>query len=206
MIKLIFNILKNSIVNIWPSLVIILVTIISIRFAYLKINKIKFDFYKEFWTLFSVFYLLLLYELVTRVDYNTLGGGINITPFAEIMRYKITSEYFLLNVIGNIALFIPFGYIISKYIKPKNILYILLIAICVSTTIEIVQLNIGRSFDIDDIILNTIGCTIGYILYLIFNNLYKYLPNIFKSKVFNNLLCLIILVIIVICIVVGVLR
>lgn len=203
---MIFNILKNSIVNIWPSLVIILVTIISIRFAYLKINKIKFDFYKEFWTLFSVFYLLLLYELVTRVDYNTLGGGINITPFAEIMRYKITSEYFLLNVIGNIALFIPFGYIISKYIKPKNILYILLIALCVSTTIEIVQLNIGRSLDIDDIILNTIGCTIGYILYLIFNNLYKYLPNIFKSKVFNNLLCLIILVIIVICIVVGVLR
>lgn len=206
MIKLIFNILKNSIVNIWPSLVIILVTIISIRFAYLKINKIKFDFYKEFWTLFSVFYLLLLYELVTRVDYNTLGGGINITPFAEIMRYKITSEYFLLNVIGNIALFIPFGYIISKYIKPKNILYILLIALCVSTTTEIVQLNIGRSFDIDDILLNTIGCTIGYILYLIFNYLYKYLPNIFKSKLFNNLLCLIILVIIVICIFVGVLR
>ena len=206
MIKLIFNILKNSIVNIWPSLVIILVTIISIRFAYLKINKIKFDFYKEFWTLFSVFYLLLLYELVTRVDYNTLGGGINITPFAEIMRYKITSEYFLLNVIGNIALFIPFGYIISKYIKPKNILYILLIAICVSTTIEIVQLNIGRSFDIDDILLNTIGCSIGYILYLIFNKLYKYLPNIFKTKLFNNLLCIIILVIIILCIVLGAVR
>ena len=102
MIKLIFNILKNSIVNIWPSLVIILVTIISIRFAYLKINKIKFDFYKEFWTLFSVFYLLLLYELVTRVDYNTLGGGINITPFAEIMRYKITSEYFLFTISVNL--------------------------------------------------------------------------------------------------------
>lgn len=206
MIKLIFNILKNSIVNIWPSLVIILVTIISIRFAYLKINKIKFDFYKEFWTLFSVFYLLLLYELVTRVDYNTLGGGINIIPFAEIMRYKITSEYFLLNVIGNIALFIPFGYIISRYIKPKNILYILLIALCVSTTIEIVQLNIGRSFDIDDILLNTIGCSIGYILYLIFNKLYKYLPNIFKTKLFNNLLCIGILVIIILCIVLGAVR
>ena len=203
---MIFNILKNSIVNIWPSLVIILVTIISIRFAYLKINKIKFDFYKEFWTLFSVFYLLLLYELVTRVDYNTLGGGINITPFAEIMRYKITSEYFLLNVIGNIALFIPFGYIISKYIKSKNILYILLIAICVSTTIEIVQLNIGRSFDIDDILLNTIGCSIGYILYLIFNKLYKYLPNIIKTKLFNNLLCIGILVIIILCIVLGAVR
>ena len=136
----------------------------------------------------------MLYELVTRVDYNTLGGGINITPFAEIMRYKITSEYFLLNVIGNIALFIPFGYIISKYIKPKNILYILLIALCVSTTIEIVQLNIGRSFDIDDIMLNLIGGVIGYLIYKFLDYIKEKLPSYLKKEWIYNILWILILV------------
>lgn len=173
---MIYNVLKNSLINIWPSLVIVLVTVCCIRFAYLRINKIKFVLYKELLMMLSLVYLLLLYELVTRVDYNTLGG-FNIIPFTEILRYKINSELFLLNVIGNIALFIPFGYIVSVYIKPKNIFYNLLISIIVSSTIEFVQLNIGRSFDVDDIILNTIGCSIGYLFYILVNKLMIFLSK-----------------------------
>ena len=77
---MIYNVLKNSLINIWPSLVIVLVTVSCIRFAYLRINKIKFVLYKELLMMLSLVYLLLLYELVTRVDYNTLGG-FNIIPF-----------------------------------------------------------------------------------------------------------------------------
>ena len=113
------------------------------------------------------------------------------------MRYKITSEYFLLNVIGNIALFIPFGYIISRYIKPKNILYILLIAICVSTTIEIVQLNIGRSFDIDDIILNVSGAIIGFLLYIGLCAIKKHLPKFLQRDFVYNIICIAFTVLIV---------
>ena len=133
----------------------------------------------------------MLYELVTRVDYNTLGGGINIIPFAEILRYKISSHLFLLNVIGNILLFVPFGFIISSYVKPNKFYLPVLISFLVSITIEFVQLNIGRSFDVDDIILNTIGATFGYLIYKFINKM-----PIFKKKYINYLICIGILVII----------
>ena len=58
-------------------------------------------------------------------------------------------------------------------------------------TIEFVQLNIGRSFDVDDIILNTIGATFGYLIYKIINKM-----SIFKKKYINYLICIGILVII----------
>lgn len=190
---MIYNVLKSSIINIWPSLVIITVTMICARLGYLRNHRDSASFYKEFWMIVSIVYLLLLYELVTRVDYNTLGGGINLVPFAEISRYKINSEMFLMNVIGNILLFVPFGYIMASYIKPKTIWPNLVIALVVSITIETVQLNIGRSFDIDDIILNTLGCVIGYLIYIGFRAIKSHLPSIFTSKFFNNLICFILI-------------
>lgn len=186
-----YNILKSSLINMWPSIVIVSVTIVAIRLAYLKNHKDTFYFYKELWTLLAIIYLLLLYQLVTRVDINS-ASGINLVPFTEIMRYKLNSTMFIYNVFGNIALFIPFGYIVATYVRPKKVWANLIIAIVVSATIETVQHYIGRSFDIDDIILNTIGCIIGFLIYVGFKAILKHLPNFLKSKWFNNLLCIII--------------
>ena len=113
---MISNLLNSSLKHVWQALVIIIVTVLASRISYKICNKQKIVLYEEFYILLSVTYLIMLYELVTRVDYNTLGGGINIIPFAEILRYKISSHLFLLNVIGNILLFVPFGFIISSYV------------------------------------------------------------------------------------------
>lgn len=188
---MVYDILKSSVINIWPSLVIVTVTLVSVRAAYLKSHRDSFKFYEEFWTLISIIYMLLLYQMVTRVDIN-VSSGINLIPFKEIMRYELTSELFYYNVLGNIALFVPFGYIISSYVKPKNIWTNMFIAIIVSATIEIVQLNIGRSFDIDDVILNTLGCIIGFLIYVAFRAITRHLPNFLKSDWFKNLICIII--------------
>ena len=193
---MIYDIFKSSLINIWPSIVIVTITLVTVRFAYLKSHHESTKFYKEFWSLVGIIYMLLLYQLVTRVDINN-GSGINIIPFKEILRYDVHSKMFFYNVIGNIVLFMPFGYIISAYIKPKKIWTNLLIAIIVSATIEFVQLNIGRSFDIDDIILNTIGCILGYLVYIAFQAVYRHLPNIFKRSWFSNLICIIITIAIV---------
>ena len=48
------------------------------------------------------------------------SSGINLIPFREITRYTIGSKLFFYNVIGNIALFIPFGYFVSDKIKAKK--------------------------------------------------------------------------------------
>ena len=190
---MIYNILNESLKRIWPSLVIVNVIVLVLRICYQISKKEKIYFYKEFFLILSVTYLLLLYELVTRVDYNTLGGGVNIIPFQEISRYSISSELFLMNVIGNIVLFIPFGFIINTYFKTKKVWTTLISALIVSTTIEFVQKQIGRSFDIDDILLNTIGCIIGFLIY----KLYSKIPENFKKTWIYNLICVLILVIIV---------
>ena len=193
---MIYRILKTSLLNIWPSIVIITITLVAIRFAYLKNHRESAKFYKEFWMLVAIIYMLMLYELVTRVDIKVPGGK-NIVPFTEIMRYEFGSDLFVYNVIGNIVLFIPFGYIIASYIKPKKLWTNLFISIIVSTTIEFVQLNIGRSFDIDDIILNTLGGIAGFLIYIALSAIERHLPNFLKSDWLKNLICIIITTLII---------
>ncbi len=194
---MIYNLIKSSILNIWPSLVIVSVTMIVLRIAYSFNHRSTLYFYKEFWTFIGIVYLLLLYELVTRVDVNNLSG-INLVPFKEIMRYDIGSKMFYVTVIGNIALFVPLGFIVSCYINPKKFTPILIIPLLVSFTIELVQLKIGRSFDIDDIILNTIGCIIGYLIYIGGRSIKNHLPDFMKSRGFNNFICVVIIIVIAI--------
>ncbi len=196
MIQKIMDILTKSIDNIWPMLVIFLVVFAVVRVAALRSSNERFIFYKEFSNLLFIVYVLLLFELLTETELNKVRGY-NLVPFTEIFRYDIGSEAFLMNVVGNIVIFIPFGYLISTYIKPKRILPILVVSVISSATVEFVQLCIGRSFDVDDIILNSLGAIIGFLIYVALNAIKKYLPGIFKKDIIYNILCFIILLIMV---------
>ena len=189
--------IKNGISHAWPSLIIISITLIAVRIGYHHRHRDRFVFYREFWSLLAVLYLILFYDLVTNVEFNA-SSGFNIIPFNEILRYEIGTKMFYYNVIGNIGLFIPFGFIIAKYIKPKKVWTNFSIGLLVSSTIELVQLYIGRSFDIDDILLNVLGCIIGYLIYLFIKLIHRKLPKFMKSNWFNNSVCIIILICIVI--------
>ena len=111
-----------------------------------------------------------------------------------VLGADVNSKMFYLTVFGNIALFIPFGFIVASYGKSRKVWSNILVVILVSSTIEYVQLKIGRCFDIDDIILNTVGGIIGFLLYRLFKKIYSHLPEIFKGKGFNNLLCVVIII------------
>lgn len=95
------------------------------------------------------------------------NSGFNIIPFQEIFRYEVGSRLFIFNVFGNIMAFVLFGLIVSSYIKPKTVVPPIIISLLVSVTVEFVQLNIGRSFDVDDIILNVVGGLIGFCFILV---------------------------------------
>ena len=196
MVKSITNILTESIDNMWPMLTIFLVVIAVVRIAAIKNHNEKLVFYKEFTNLLFIIYILLLYELLTRAELNTVRGY-NLVPFSEMFRYEIGSTSFYLNVVGNIVIFIPFGYLISTYIKPKRILSILIVSVISSATVEFVQLCIGRSFDVDDIILNSLGAIMGFLIYIGLGAIKKHLPGIFKKDIIYNILCFIILIIMV---------
>ena len=196
MVRSIMTILTESIDNMWPMLTIFLVVIAVVRVAAIKNNNEKLVFYKEFSNLLFIIYILLLYVLLTRAELNTVRGY-NLVPFSEMFRYEIGSTSFYLNVVGNIVIFIPFGYLISTYIKPKRILSILIVSVISSATVEFVQLCIGRSFDVDDIILNSLGAIIGFLIYIGLGAIKKHLPGIFKKDIIYNILCFIILIIMV---------
>lgn len=189
------NTLNETLNSVWPMLTIFLVVIISVRIAYILINKEKFVFYKEFMTLVFVIYALMLFELVTNRDLG--GSGINLIPFKEIMRYDFNSELFKYNVIGNLVMFMPFGYFVSNYIKANKIYQITILSAIASFTVEFVQLQIGRAFDIDDVILNIVGGICGFLIYICLNAIKKHLPGIFQRDIIYNILCVIITIAVV---------
>lgn len=188
MISILINKIFN---NVWPMLVVFIVAICLIRYFYLQNHRERFCFHKEFSYLISVVYMLLLFEILTMTELNS-ASGMNLVPFSEIFRYQIGSQMFNYNVVGNILIFLPFGYLIGTYVNPKKIWPVLITTFFTSIAIEFVQLEIGRSFDIDDILLNVLGGFIGYLLYVGINAISKRLPDFFRSDLFYNILCIII--------------
>jgi glycopeptide antibiotics resistance protein len=68
---------------------------------------------------------------------------------------------------GNLLLGIPFGVLVPVLApRTRGILRILLLTAVVMLMVEFAQgaLITGRAFDIDDVILNTAGALIGYLL------------------------------------------
>lgn len=180
--------------NIWPMVVLITVIVSSFRIAYLiKYNK-KFVFHKELLSLIFMIYILCLYYVVTYQDVGY--GGINLVPFKEMFRYSFGSPKFIKNVIGNILMFLPFGFFVSYYLKANKVSYPFILTLVVSLTIELVQLQIGRIFDIDDIILNVVGGFCGFLIYIALSAIESRLPKFMKRDSFINFIFILILCII----------
>ncbi|MGI6329836.1 MAG: VanZ family protein [Bacilli bacterium] len=188
------EVLINTLYNIWPMVFIFSVIISSVRIAFILSKKIKFVLYKEVLGLIFIIYVLILFHIVTFQDVNY--GDLNYIPFAEMFRHPIGSALFVKNFIGNLLLFVPFGIFLSIYLKPKRIYVIFFIASISSLAIEYTQLRIGRTFDVDDILLNVTGAIIGYLIYIGLSAISKRFPKIIRSEGFLNLLVLIMIILI----------
>ena len=158
------NAIKEVLRDTWPMIALSCVVVIAIRLAYLIKNKQKFHLGDEMMMLTFIVYILCLFQIVTRGDVSGVHG-VNVTLFKELTRYQIGSRLFYRNIVGNIIMFIPFGFFTSYYLKLDKKRVIFYLALIVSVVIELIQLKIGRAFDIDDIILNMVGSFVGYFLY-----------------------------------------
>ena len=77
------------------------------------------------------------------------------------------------NVFGNVLGFVPYGFILPVITgKMRNGFFIILSGFVISLTIEVIQLitKVG-CFDVDDMILNTAGAALGYLLFFICDHL-----------------------------------
>lgn len=111
-------------------------------------------------------------HLMLNFSGTSAGQGPNLVPFKTILPYLLGHKGLIIagvNLVGNIALLVPIGFLIpfiKHHFQWKNLL---LIAIISGLTIEMIQVILGVGiFDIDDIILNALGVMIGYWSFLIF--------------------------------------
>lgn len=126
-----------------------------------------------------VYALVLIYALFLR----SMGHDHSLT-YAEYLKYRsnfipfvsiyslltapvISTTYiliFLKNFIGNILLFIPWGFLLPLYFKGlKNFKKFILTTLIAVLLIESIQLfTMLGSFDIEDILLNTVGACVGF--------------------------------------------
>lgn len=93
----------------------------------------------------------------------------NLVPFSTIQHFMQLSNFntniWVINLIGNIGVFIPFGLLIPMVFGERYVrfLFIFLLGLFILETLQLITRR--GSFDIDDFILNTIGATIGYSIY-----------------------------------------
>ena len=133
--------------------------------------------------LFLVYLLALVYFLFFAEEYGRrnffeLDYRYNLVPFQEIRRFWIYREQvgFLaafLNLAGNVIGFLPFGFIVPvMHKKMESFWKVSLLGFLFSLCVETIQLitKVG-CFDVDDLILNTIGGAIGYVGFLLANHI-----------------------------------
>ncbi|MEE1125845.1 MAG: VanZ family protein [Acutalibacteraceae bacterium] len=91
---------------------------------------------------------------------------INLIPFVHLFDYQIKSEA-VLNLVGNILMFTPVGIVFSVvYKKLDTHIKVIATGIGFSLFIELLQLPFyDRVSDIDDLILNSSGYILGYLIY-----------------------------------------
>lgn len=180
--------IRNVLEMTWPTLVIVVSIVVVLRLTYVfRGERKRFVLHEEIFDLLFLVYLIILWQLVTGQDLN-VNGGTNFMPFREILRYDYGTLSFYKQVFGNILLFIPLGYFATSYCRIKNLGVITIVSLLSSSVIEVVQHFIGRSFDIDDIILNVVGGIIGFLLYRGLSSIKKHLPNFLQKDWIYNIL------------------
>jgi glycopeptide antibiotics resistance protein len=135
------------------------------------------------WIAFIIYLAVMVYflffcEQLGRTPKDTYHY--NLEPFAEIKRYTSCIEELgyvnvILNLIGNVVCFMPLGFVLPILTHRRwGVIRITAISCLASVVVEVMQLvtKLG-SCDVDDIIMNTLGGLLGYILFLICNTMYR---------------------------------
>ena len=142
-------------------------------------NKIK----KITYSILLVFYIMMILNM-TIFDRHMHSfvwqgwdnyykyGGMNIIPFRTILKYFIDIKqywprFFIINIFGNIVVFMPVQYFMIKEFGKLSLKKYLLINIIMISLIEILQFVTScGSLDVDDLILNVFGMSILYYIYI----------------------------------------
>ena len=114
-----------------------------------------------FWMVLLAAYLSVLYVVVGVPDwrYLTWDPTVNLVPFQDV-----TPEN-LRGMALNAAMFAPLGFLLPAYFdRYRSFVPTLDVGILTSLTVELIQLFTFRATDVDDLIMNTLGTILGFLL------------------------------------------
>ena len=128
------------------------------------------------WVLFLLYLALLSYLMFFSEDFGRTnpnrGYAYNLAPFKEIMRFityyeTLGMKAVVVNLAGNVIAFMPFGFfmpVVGR--RSRGPVRIIFLGFGFSLMLETIQLvfKVG-SYDVDDLILNTLGAAIGFFCY-----------------------------------------
>lgn len=175
--KLIFYAYNNDVLSFTPlSLTVFLI----FCWLVLKLFKRKNRLIK---TLFIGYVILLISATgvlnidTTNIKLTNAHTQLHIGLFYDYFNTLIVKYHFqaltykfVQFILINLFLLTPLGYFFPVLFNQTKLIKVILIGFCVSLSIEIIQLvehlfNLNsRQFDVDDLLLNTIGVIIGYII------------------------------------------
>jgi glycopeptide antibiotics resistance protein len=164
--------------NIFTILIFVLIWIGIL--IYLRLKKKKNFVYLILFTIFYIYlYKVLDYTLIQFqsliilkhympgliLNGQTANESLNLIPL-----FNLTSDDLKTSLL-NILLFIPFGFGLP-FIKNIQMKKVVIVGVLFSITIELLQFITGymsgitfRVVDVNDVIFNTIGVIVGYILF-----------------------------------------
>lgn len=190
------NAIISYIIKMSPYMLIAIPIYLIFRIIFLKTKKIGINWYHEAALLVFVIFIVGLASqtVIPQLEINENGISIiqNRVHKTNLIPFKVLSEtytevfvngyvnYFIINFLGNIVMFLPFGLFIPLLWRASYKTAVLT-GFCSSLFIETCQLFLARGTDVDDLLLNTLGAFVGVLIYKLLYRLCKPLTDKFKA-------------------------
>lgn len=156
-----------------PSVYFLLVYILALSFSLLKGMKLKTIVLQSilFWYLAALVIVTLLPGLSDGAELELKNNFVPLKTIVELVTQHPTSVA-LRQVVGNVVLFIPFGFLLPLLWPSLSFSKKILLGLSLSFGIEalqyVISLQMGYTYritDIDDLLLTTVGFIIGLICF-----------------------------------------
>lgn len=184
------ELIKLYIIDMIPYVLVGGIIYILVRCLYVKNKNIVIDKRRELWLGVFVLYIIALLsqtimpsfnigrdsltgEIFFQLNLENPNASVNVIPFNTIKGFIHSNnnvdsweQVSALNILANILFFLPLGFFVPILWKRFDSLKsIVLFGWGGTFAVEFIQYFIGRSSDIDDIILNVISIVVGYGIY-----------------------------------------
>ncbi len=115
-----------------------------------------------YWIFYGVFYIELSLEKILSLSFNYIPS-----VYCYLAGELTGGTWIKAMIIGNVLMFVPMGLLLPFILKKNRFFEVVRFGVTTILAIEIIQPFIGRSFDIDDILCNTMGVMVGFLCFFI---------------------------------------